>query len=341
MMENWIRKISYKEYDSNYLKAKCSNIIDVGKTKKSGIIDISSFQLSVCTAKSILTRARQYNSTVSAFARSYMVTLPFLLAEKNGMLAIDFGNKDILRDFSKSTRIGEIAQGINYYFARNYLRAYAIYDFKEYKQKIINSKCGGRTPDYVLCYHDGTIGIIESKGTTKKNPSNYLYNGYSQCENGVSFFNKHGINVKNSYSSVVSFATTSPHMDRDTCIYFADPQNDIYYYDENYECNMLYEYSKWFYLAGNRELTEKLMVGKKLSRSDFDFCERIDKDNIVINSWRLDLLSNGKSIQLEMGIKNYLMEYFLTGRTTVLEKNNHNITDNSELFNDGTYIKIR
>lgn len=298
-MYNWKRKVEYSEYDSSVFLNKAKWDVRKESPKSTREIEISYFQLLVSTAKSILTRAHKYSPEVAAFARAYMETIPFLLSEKDGFLAFNNDNKDILRDFSKSTRHGEIAQGINYFLAKDYLGAYAIYDFKYYikENKKIAQKCKGRTPDYILCYPDKSIGIIESKGTIEADPTKYLVSGYGQCKNGEKFLNNHSLNVHNVYVSAVSFAMSSPKMKRHTHIYLADPENDIYVEDNNMEKNRLYEYSKWFYLVGNKNITEKLMKGKEISEEDFKaITEKQDNDGIIINT--LDIEKSQIRIQL-------------------------------------------
>lgn len=130
-----------------------------------------------------------------------------------------------------------------------YVSVYAVYDFHFYakERQFIRKHCQGRTPDYILCYPDGTIGILESKGITAADPTAYLVSAHEQCENGKKFLNDKSIAVRNTYASVVSFAMYSPRMKRKTCLYIADSEDERMFRDDNLEKNSLYEYSKWFY----------------------------------------------------------------------------------------------
>ena len=57
-------------------------------------------------------------------------------------------------------------------------------------------------------------------------------------------------------------------MERNTCIYCVDPYNEFYTNGISKESDLLYEYSKWFYLAGAEKITNKLLRGEKLVPND-------------------------------------------------------------------------
>lgn len=40
------------------------------------------------------------------------------------------------------------------------------------------------------------------------------------------------------------------------------------------------------------------------------------------------------------GVKSFLKEYLITGKTNVLEQSAHEISECKEIFEDGTFIKI-
>lgn len=358
-MDKWVRKIEYKKYDSSVFSS--AGKWDVRKAKEicGGEFSITNTQLAISIARSVLTRAHIYSPEVAAFARSYLSTISFILSERNNYLAINHHNKDILRDFSKSTRHGEIAQGINYFYAKRHLGAYAVYDFNVYKKerRNINRRCPGRIPDYILCYPNGTIGILESKGTTVANPTGSLISAHEQCENGKKFLHSESINVKNTYASVVSFAMSS-NEGRNTCLYIADPEDEGMFRDDNWERNNLYEYSKWFYLAGNGIVTEKLMAGQTPSIQDFESNRKVE-EGVIVGSWSLELppkkedinrmLDVRRTVRVSLGIIPELQEYLIKGQTFRLHKkikqdelvSSMNIEkQNITLFDDGTFILV-
>ena len=345
-MDNWKRKIDYKKYDSAVMPAlprptmtsskKAKWDILKQRALKEGTFEISYFQLLISTAKSILTRADSYSVETAAFARSYMQTIPFLLNSKDEYLTMNHKNINILRDFSKSSRNGEIAQGINYYFAKKYLDAYAIYDFKYYvnNRMKIGAKGKGKTPDYVLCYSDKTIGLMESKGTLIRNPSVYMENGNEQCYEGKIRLP----GVSNTYVSTVSFAKSSKQMKRKTCLFIADPENSENYLDSNIEYNNCYEYSKLFYFAGNKVITQKLMGGQKITPSDLgDF--KNQKGDIVIATIENNNEISNRTKRIEIGIKEQALEYLLDIKR--IEKYENVSSESYELFEDGTFARFK
>lgn len=340
-MYNWRRKVECLEYDTGCLLFGVNDIRRLSAKKKT--ITISYFQLLISTAKSILVKAHEYSPETAAYARSYMHVIPLFLNEKDGFLVIDNDNKNILRDFSKAARCGEIAQGINYFLAKDYLNAYAVYDFMYYiKNKVlgITAKYKGRIPDYILCYPDGTIGILESKGTLAANPTRYLSSGCEQCQTGRTFLSANGVDVRNEYVSAVSFATSSSAMKRETKIYLVDPENDVNIKDQDIEKNRMYEYAKWFYLADNKIITEKLMKGEKVSRKDFETLMKYDNEDVIITTFDIKDEFYKNRMKLILGIKASLMEYFITGDTSKLEHYEHKWSEREEVFEDGTFIRV-
>lgn len=346
IMYNWKRKIEVWEYESDvFPKQKGVNwsikdsANDSYKTEHKDL-EITFFQLLLSTAKSMITKSYKYSTQVALFARSYSEVIQLLLDDKDGYLAFNYDFRDILRDFSKVTRHGEIAQGINYFYAKERLGAYAVFDFKDYARRAgISKKCRGYTPDYVYCRSkDKAIGILESKGTMQATPTGFLIHGHDQCTNGEAYLKSHGIIPANSYVSAVSFGTTSPRMHRHTRIYIADPSNKFEYKDENPKENSLYEYSKLFYLAGNRRITEKLMWGETIQKSDFEFLESSFVNNgVIIGEWDVKDPFTNRMARINLGIKSSLADC-LTGENDVLQEYEHRILENREEFSDGTFI---
>lgn len=343
-MYNW--KIEVSEYLSRILphlntQKITDPAIDTSKKKRRDFT-ISQFGLLRYTAQSILTRAHIYDKKTASFAKSYAAIIPLLLSEKDGYLAFDKNNINILRDFSKSTRCGEIAQGINYAYAIERLGAYVIFDFKYYAETYKKfHKCNGATPDYIYFRRkDKKLGILESKGTMAPHPTDSLYRGYLQCENGKNYLINNGVNPANSYVSAVSFGTTSPRLKRNSCIYIADPSDDSDTKDDNEEKSILYEYSKFFYLAGNQKATEALMRGERLSEKDLEYIAGfVNNDEIIIGTWDLRSISTDRMVTLRMGIKKSLAQY-LFGETKVFEPCKQMVSEHKEIFADGTFFEI-
>ncbi|TBH76269.1 hypothetical protein EWU22_01600 [Aquirufa nivalisilvae] len=74
-----------------------------------------------------------------------------------------------LRDFSKTSRIGELAQGINYLFVQERLNYPFIIDFHLFQEKSKKPASHKKTPDFVTLNIDfSQIGLLESKGEAQK-----------------------------------------------------------------------------------------------------------------------------------------------------------------------------
>lgn len=339
-MKNWVRKIYVNIYDSSVIPTTVPpkwDIRDMPAVVKNDIMEISLCKLCLCTAKSIITRTSIYRREVVAFARSYFVTIPFLIAEKDGFIALNYDNKGILRDFSKTSRLGELAQGLNYYFALDNLNACGIQDFDIYWDENVNQKYSGRKPDYVLIYQDGNIGLLESKGTGKANPSSSILSGNKQCEDGKKNLNTFEECIKNAYVSAVSFGTSSKSSQntRYSTLYCVGSSNNDFDTVEE-KLAILGEYAKWFYLAGDEENYKNLLKVKN--------CSIEGKPNYygtVIAEWQID-----EGCTIQMGITQPLKEFLLKlDEVAYLElkqqmRNDARIEDKAEIFSDGTFILI-
>ena len=237
---------------------------------------LSKFYLAINCGKAIIARNKTgFSKSVCAFAQSYFSTLDFILAEKDRYWALNYENRNILRDFSKSSRIGEIAQGINYLFFKDHMGAKVIYDFDGYIEDIIGQKPTGlgRKPDYVMVYNNGMIGVMESKGTAEANPTCRMISGYGQIMNGMDYLKKSGSLIRNGFVSAVSFGTTSNSLSRNTTVYYADPEyytwNNNMVSKEDARHYTLVESSKFAYIAGNHEWYDALSSedeGKRLRK---------------------------------------------------------------------------
>ena len=239
----------------------------MGKTSD---FKISNIELALAMGLSVMTKCQKFTNESLAFSRAYLQTIPFMLtSKKNGTkeyLVFDNDNKNVLKDFSKSTRIGEIAQGLNYfYFKKNGINGksvIAIYDFKYYCEKIKKIKAIGFTPDYVLQYDDGTVGVLESKGTLQPDPSLTIKHGkFDQCDNGIKLLSSV---AKDGYVSAISFATSSKRMKSKTKMYILDPDNNSQELEKDLNKHLRYEYSKLFSYIGEDKIATLLRENKRI-----------------------------------------------------------------------------
>ncbi len=164
-----------------------------------------------------------------------------------------------LRDFSLSTRIGELGQGLSWLFAQEKLSYLYVVDFRYYvKKKWPAVAITGRksTPDYILTTGK-RLSLLESKATTgvDKGAHNVaLRDGILQCEEGRRILNANGAQVTSEFS-VVSVLAKDPT--GNSYLYFADPGHDEPEVADPFDLIRLH-YASWFALAGDYETKERL-----------------------------------------------------------------------------------
>lgn len=92
--------------------------------------------------------------------------LNFLEINQNGYWVSSESRYNRLRDFSKTARVGELAQAVNYLYTGRVLKFPFIIDYHLVKRRssvpIIDN---GKSPDFVILKRDfSSIGLMESKG---------------------------------------------------------------------------------------------------------------------------------------------------------------------------------
>lgn len=340
-MNNWKRSVEFCEYDSLFFH---NNNKDLRKEMalKSSKFDVTKFELSIAIAKGILTKTSQINNETIAFARSYFDIIDYVLDEKNGNLVFNYNNKQLLRDFTKTSFIGEISQGINYIYATRRLNADVIYDYSYFTKNFLlaNIPQKNKTPDYVLHYTDGSYGILESKGTLNANPTNMIINGHSQCEQGECFLNSQKCTIKNSYVSAVSFGTSSmsPYNKRNTKLYCIDPTREDKKTISKDIKHLFYEYSKLFYLAGDIEAGNHLRNGEYLISDNYKKQNFKKNEIFIIGSWPIYEYRSLEQVTIQIGLQRQVID-FLSGETDNLSNYAKNENDFLAL-EDGSYVLI-
>lgn len=347
---NWERKIIYKQYNSGLYGNKDLDFRDETPIKENDM-KVRYYALCINTAKAMLTNPVTYSVTTSQFVRSYFHTIPCLLSEKDRYLAIDHTNKDILRDFSKSTRLGELAQGLSYQLCKEKLGAVTIFDFKQYLKKITSNKgkTTGRTPDYVLC--DGTkkVKVLESKGTMAADPTPRLISAKEQFENGRDILINAGAIVTNAYASTVSFATSSPDKrnKRKTTAYVVDPEektneetNSTIWVDRREALSA--ELAKFFCIAGNLQFAEAFREGMTHGLEELEL-PLTAGEAYTLSTMRI-MTDNGE-VQIEFGLTKQLTAYLIEEKKSIKKKKKAppkfetKADETYQCFDDGTYIK--
>lgn len=174
-----------------------------------------------------------------------------------------------LRDFSKSTRIGEMAQGINALFIAKRLYYPYIIDFDLAKQKTaktLNLLTNGKSPDFIVLDNTLTkIGLFESKGNMNGNITRDLSNAMEQInsvKNPPCFSAK--IPVCARFQDNNDFSKKTLRKSRKSTINYGFIETTCAGTIDSDRIRKLH-YASWFYLVG-----------------DFDRVESIINDNVVL-----------------------------------------------------------
>lgn len=168
-----------------------------------------------------------------------------------------------LRDFSKSTRIGELAQGINALFVAKRLNFPYIIDFDLAKEKTVatlNLQTNGRSPDFLVIDNNlSKIGLFESKGNMNGKVRRDLNNAMNQIDNvtnpqcidtkipmSIQFKNNNDISnnqIRNNQITSINYGLI----------------NTICSNKKNINVLKKLNYASWFYLIGDFERVQSIL----------------------------------------------------------------------------------
>lgn len=256
-----------------------------------------------------------------------------------------------LRDFSQKTRIGEIAQAINYLFVQERLEYPYIIDYHLFCERM-SINVNGVSPDFVILNKDLTkIGLFESKGEAAKadGVTTKLNEAIEQLE-----FAKHKLHLsKNIYANSLYPTCTK--------FQFAKPSKSSINYlkismDENEDINPIEiykrHYASFFYLVGDFNRAIALDKGNKIEELDTNkyFLEEetdiywvsrilspeiLDQISFVVG---FEFLSNKR---IKIGIRKINIQPLLTDNFSIIPDVQETSTDRNLIwFKDGTIIKI-
>ncbi|MCH4552200.1 hypothetical protein [Aestuariibaculum lutulentum] len=171
----------------------------------------------------------------------------------NNNLTLSESRYKRLRDFSKSTRIGEMAQGINTYFVTKRLGFPYFIDYDLAKEKTnLGFESHGKSPDFVILNSTLTkVGLYESKGNMNGNATNDLLSAFIQIND---VYSPPCIDCKTPVS--LRFQNNNDHSNkkirkiRKSSINYAFVETDCSTRKENIPLKKLH-YASWFYLVGD------------------------------------------------------------------------------------------
>ena len=216
-----------------------------------------------------------------------------------------------LRDFSKSSRIGEMAQGVNALFVAKRLLFPYIIDFDLAKQKTartLNLQTNGKSPDFLVLDRTLTkIGLFESKGNMNGNVTRDLRNALEQIDsvrNPPCFSVKIPVSTRFQDNNDVSNKTL--RKTRKSSINYGLMSTTCVDAIDSNRIRKLH-YASWFYLVGDFDRVDTILnegnVIPILIENDptYELDSDTDKGNPIF--WVKEPLRNftlNKSLDMEM-----------------------------------------
>ncbi|MDO3624342.1 hypothetical protein Q3O98_25030, partial [Ralstonia pseudosolanacearum] len=159
------------------------------KSINSRVFHFSFFRITVAAAKSILTRD-PISPQIWKDLRAAFYILDSIVECVNGNLRLIPEFRKRYRDFSRTARIGELAQALTFVLAQDVLEYPIVCDFDGFlsTQGIPSMKWDEKTPDYALLFKGGSknLSLIESKGSCPQeetlSPKRSLNEALTQCK---------------------------------------------------------------------------------------------------------------------------------------------------------------
>lgn len=205
--------------------------VDVSKPPKSHLpFKINLLRLSVAIAKCTFTKGPDRNYRLAETFINIIRLRTLVFKTKDQRFLLHNERFQLIRDFSKTTRIGEIAQGVSFLFSQDVLRIPTPHDFIGYCETHYGEVPEGSTPDFIGSSKDGTYDLVESKGSqdTKKIIINgRLNDALKQCNKGEDFLNSLKLpNALRKFGILTVFETNGSASPNNSSIYFIDPSNN-------------------------------------------------------------------------------------------------------------------
>ncbi|WP_299253799.1 hypothetical protein [uncultured Lacinutrix sp.] len=311
--------------------------------------DTNQLKIAYATARTLCSFHLDNKELYFDLIASLLSHLNFITKDKQDYLQIFESRYVRLRDFSKTTRIGELAQGVNYLFTQERLDYPYVVDFHLFHLKVYGTPYPKRSsPDFFVLKEDfSEIGLMESKGEgAKRNSiSGKLQSALKQLEN----VKKPCVDALMPMCSRFEWETTG----KKSSINYAFIKKDCKTKD-NFKLRILrLHYASWFYLVGDFNRVEQLLNIEGFDDLEGDvnyILDTTDKESPIYWVERarsfgfskqfnihVDMLT---STEFKIGIYKKVIERILSNTTSVQTNFSSESDTEFERFRDGTVIKI-
>jgi hypothetical protein len=257
------------EYTSNSAITKKVHLKKVPNSNYTSRLEFSATRLAIALARTIMALEPGNFDLVFQTISAYF-NLQSIVDSGKKSLSLKSGFKTVYRDFSGTSRIGELAQAISYLFCQDILGYPLVLDYDSFLVSQGYPALAGSTPDFVISHIlSQNVNLLESKGAVPINPvrglKTVMREGLEQCEEGKNHLslNAGGVPVSNTFVTSVWFAeANSPWL---TTLNFADPKDENKKPIENPLAVVNYHYATWFMLLGYYHQAVELVSEGKLS----------------------------------------------------------------------------
>lgn len=212
---------------------------------------VSDRQLIVSMVRSTLT-VNSGAPTRKCMAAIVKPTLQFLLDWKRAPdLCVSDDFKHALRDFSSTTRIGELAQGVSHAFW-TWQRGYSwIADFRPWAEGLVPIYDGEKSPDFVMLnLISNDLAIMEAKGTGSACHKAAMGKALRQCSEAVA----HPAFTRG-FGSILTL--DSDNRAGVGTLHIRDPENRAELTDELRHDLFRRSYASWFEFVGDEGMAKR------------------------------------------------------------------------------------
>lgn len=358
MLFNGGRTIDVTEYTNTSVTTKGMHLINA-QTQCSDF-SFNGWELADAMARTVCSRHIDKPEYWADFISS-LLELTCLIHNTRPNARISSSRIERLRDFSRTGRIGEIAQGLTFLNLRKSEGYKFISDFEFFcLLNNIDIPAQTATPDFIAQKaSNNDLCLAESKGIQTSATSSVksaLAKAMSQCVSGENIIQKHGgFNVTKKLG--YCFELSDENAYQDSKMHFVDPIHPSQERYERYELIRIH-YATWFYMIGDfpnaQNLLQRGMISFNkryyksieidgepywiLHRFPHSLRRFIDNELPFFNfrHYRDDYLFGNWTVGISSTIIDMLTENFLDIINEINFKNKS--SEGYELFSDGTML---
>ena len=353
---------SLTKYKFQVFNHKSPDFYDKDKSKEEDDFSLDILDIGYMTARTLCSYHLNNKELYFDLMSSLFSHFNIVRKDANDYFKVSESRIFRLRDFSRTTRIGELAQGINSLFVGRRLDFPYIIDFdlaKNITSTTLNIQTNGKSPDFLILNRSlSEIGLFESKGSAGKEAkitsnNGYLKKAYDQliAVTNPCFKNLIPICVRFEHNNDI-LPPNSPINTKGSSIHYELITQNC---NANNDVETLYKlhYASWFYLVGDFNRVSSILLDGNIepieSENDpnYELDTTTDKNNPIYwvkrNFLDTDLTMGNTRLYLDIYLAKSPYSSFKIGiYKSVIDKIlDFNIaTENITLGIDIPYLKV-